>query len=101
MVWWEPFSWGATIKNFTFETFEKMFLSIIGMILHEIASIIGVILGIGMSLTQSVISSIVGTASALGPFGLPVFTIGVVAVIGGSLTVFHIIHDTPIVGDLA
>ena len=100
MVWWNPFSWGTTIKNFTFETFEKMFLSIIGIILHEISSIIGVIIGIGMSLTQSVISSIVDTASALGPFGLPVFTIGVISVIGGLFTIFRVLHDTPIVGDL-
>ena len=70
------------------------------MILHEISSIIGVIIGIGMSLTQSVISSIVGTASTLGPFGLPVFTIGVISVIGGLFTIFRVLHDTPIVGDL-
>lgn len=76
-----------------------MFLSIIGIILHEISSIIGVIIGIGMSLTQSVISSIVDTASALGPFGLPVFTIGVISVIGGLFTIFRVLHDTPIVGD--
>ena len=99
MAWWNPFSWGKAIKHFTFQTFEKMFLSIIGMILHEISSVIGVIIGIAMSLTQSVISGIVYTSVSLGPFGLPVFTVGVVAVIGGSLTVFHVLHDTPIVGD--
>lgn len=99
-VWYNPFTWGKAIQNYTYKDFEKMFLDVFGSLLNDLLSIFSSIFGIIMSIIQDSLSGLVDFSISMGPFGLPVFTIGTLTIIGAFYTMFHILHDTPIVGDL-
>lgn len=85
-------------KQTALHTFETMFLKVIGMLLDYFLGILSAIFNIIMSIIDGAIGLIVNTAISLGPFGLPVLTIGTVTIIGGIYTIFHILKDTPVVG---
>lgn len=90
---------GSIFKSISIGTFEKMFLYVFGLILNDILSIISSIAGIILSIIMGIVSSLVNFAISMGPFGLPIFFIGTITIIGALYSIFHIIHDTPLVGD--
>jgi len=102
MAWWQnpwlPWNYPKDLSNSFMTQLENGLLYLFAHILDVILGLISSILGMIMSIIQDFMGTLINTAIALGPLGLPVFVIGSTILIGVLYLIFAVAKDTPIEG---
>ena len=104
MAWWNyggvfnPLNWPGDITSSFIHQLEGGLGYVISLLLNAFLTVINSIFGLLMSLFEGMVGTLVNTSIAMGPFALPVFSIGATAIIGGLFLAFGIVKDLPVVG---
>ena len=91
-----PWNWGKDIST----SLEHGLLYLFYHFVNDLVALFSSILGLGMSAVNSLIAALVYYVSSLGPFSIPVFVAVVLGIFLGSLDLFKLGKNLPVVGDI-
>ena len=95
-----PLNWGKDIKDTFLHELEKGLLYLFYVIVNAILALFSALLGAGMDAVNDAIRSLVYVISFLGPFSIPVFFAVILIIFLGSLDLFKLGKNLPVVGDI-
>lgn len=96
-----PLNWPKDISHSFISQLENGLLYIFSLILNGILNAMSSVFGVLTGLLNAIISMIINAAISLGPLALPVFAIGMAAVMGAAYLGFGLMKDMPVVGAFA
>jgi ABC-type antimicrobial peptide transport system permease subunit len=94
-----PLNWGKDIKQSFMAQLEKGLLYLFYLFVHAMLALFSALLGAGMDAVNDAIRYLVYTISFLGPFSIPVFFAVILILFLGSLDLFKLGKNLPVVGD--
>lgn len=95
-----PLDWPSDLSNSFISQLEGGAIYLLTVILNAFLGIFNTVFGWLMTAFEGVITLLVNSAIASGPFALPVFSIGITLILGGAYVVFGGLKDVPIVGSV-
>ena len=94
-----PLNWGKDLKNDFMKELEKGLLYLFYVFVNAMLSLFSALLGAGMDAVNDAIRYLVYAISYLGPFSIPVFFSVILIIFLGSLDLFKLGKNLPVVGD--
>ncbi|MHB1440002.1 MAG: hypothetical protein ACYCSO_05130 [Cuniculiplasma sp.] len=94
----DPLNWPKDLTSGFVTQLENGLLYLLSLVLNSFLGIINSTAAIFMGLFKDMVLGLIGVSELLGPLALPVFTIGMISVIGFAYVAFGILKDTPVVG---
>lgn len=96
-----PLNWPKDLSNSFMSQLEAGIRYILTLILNSFLGMVNAAIQPLMSAYEDIVNLFVNMATAVGPFALPVFTVGMAAVIGAAYLGFGLMKDLPVVGSFA
>lgn len=91
-----PWNWGKDVSS----SLEHGLLYLFYNFVKDLLALFSSLIGMGMSAVNGLIGSLVYYVSSLGSFSIPAFVIVLLVIFMGSLDLFKLGKNAPVVGDL-
>lgn len=94
-----PLNWGKAVKKDFMKELEKGLLYLFYSFVNAMLALFSALLGAAMDAVNDSIRELVYVISFLGPFSIPVFFAVLLIIFLGSLDLFKLGKNLPVVGD--